>query len=217
MSYQNSLYNFTINVCLLGDSSIGKSSLCSRLDKDKFYFDLTTTIGVDFLSKIYPVETKLGIINIKWNIYDTAGQEQYNSIVSSYYRNATIFLLGFDLTNLTSFRNLEKWIKQINHFNNNYYRIYLFGNKLDLTKKIQISDAYVIDFKEMYNIEYFQISVKKNINVTKMINYINDDIVKYLLDNKISDDEKIKKNIKINNYPQSKINLKPINYDSKCC
>lgn len=210
-------YNYTINVCLLGDSGIGKSSLSHRIDKNEFHYNLASTIGVDFLTKIFPVDYRNKTVNVKWNIYDTAGQEIYNSLVSNYYRNATIFLLGFDLTNLKSFKNLDYWMEQIKKFNNNYYKVYLFGNKIDLINRIQISDSYVADIIEKYNIDYYKISVFKNIGVEKMVSLINHDIVRFLTDDNIDDTIKEQKHIKINNYDSSKLNLNSINYDNKCC
>lgn len=210
-------YNYTINVCLLGNSGIGKSSLCNRIDKNEFHYNLASTIGVDFLTKIFPIEYENNTFYIKWNIYDTAGQEMYNALVSNYYRNATIFLLGFDLTDNNSYKNIDYWMEQIKKFNNNYYKVYLFGNKMDLIDKIQICDSYVADVVEKYNIDYFKISVLKNIGVGKMVSLINNDIIRFLTNSNIDDSEKIQKHIKINNYDGSKLNLNPINYDNKCC
>ena len=185
MNLQN-IPNYTINVCLLGDSGIGKSSLTKRLDTNEFDHNLATTIWVDFLAKIFTASTTQGDINIKWHIYDTAGQETFYSLVKTYYRNATIYLLGFDLTCIQSFKSIEYWLNQININNQNYYKIYLFGNKNDKHKNIKVPDSYVNDIIEKYELTYFKISVLKNTNISNMINSINQDICEYLIDFNIS-------------------------------
>lgn len=214
MNLQN-IPNYTINVCLLGDSGIGKSSLTKRLDTNKFDYNLETTIGVDFLAKIFTAHTSRGDINIKWHIYDTAGQETFRSLVKTYYRNATIYLLGFDLTRPDSFKSLEFWLDQINMNNQNYYKIYLFGNKNDKHQNIRVPDSYVADIIKKYDLTYFKISVLKNNNISNMVNLINQDIGEYLIDFNISEIEKKQKNIKIHSY--KKINLSEINHNNKCC
>lgn len=214
MDLQN-IPNYTINVCLLGDSGIGKSSLTTRLDTNKFDYNLATTIGVDFLAKIFTAHTTRGDINIKWHIYDTAGQETFRSLVKTYYRNATIYLLGFDLTCPESFKSLEFWLGQIYANNQNYFKIYLFGNKNDKHQNIRVTDNYVADIIEKYNLTYFKISVLKNTNITNMVKVINQDIGEYLIDVNVSEVEKKLKNIKI--HSNKKINLSEINYNNKCC
>ena len=204
---------YKVKVCLLGDSYVGKTSLCTRLKYNFFEYVCNTTIGVDFMSKDFDVITSKEPIKILWYLYDTAGQELYQSIVKSYYRDATVFLLGFDLTDIKSFQNLKNWLKEINLNNYIYYKIYLFGNKLDLTDKLCVSTTMVKELIEKYKIDYFEISVKKNHGIANMLRHINQDLGEYIVDNDI--DTLQDKNIKllINN----KINLKSSNYENKCC
>lgn len=204
---------YKVKICLLGDSYIGKTSFCTRLKYDLFEYISINTVGVDFMSKDFDVITSKESIKILWYLYDTAGQELYQSIVQSYYRDATVFLLGFDLTDIKSFKNLEKWLKEISHYNHSYYKIYLFGNKLDLTDKIKVSVNMVKELIEKYKIDYFEISVKNNNGIKNMLRHINQDLGEYIIetDNDILEEN----NIKLLNH--KKINLKPVNYDYKCC
>ena len=212
------MIDYTINVCLLGNSGVGKSSLVMQLlnNYPLNYNSITTTIGVDYFTKIFKVNKKV----IKWNIYDTAGMEKFNSIVSTYFRIGTIFLLGFDLTNLESFIELEKWIKLINSNSQNYYKIYLFGNKCDLKKNIKISNEHIDDFCSKYNLKYFNISIKKRNNIDEMVEFINNDIANYILDKDISYEIKKNKKVKFHDYNTNSnfrlFNLN-LNNNGKCC
>ena len=68
---------------VLGDQFSGKSSILNRYKNDNFMDYSTSTIGVDFVSKtIIKDDNKYTM-----NIWDTSGQEKFNSIILSYYRN----------------------------------------------------------------------------------------------------------------------------------
>lgn len=64
---------------------------------------------MEFGSKVLPVGSTL----VKTMVWDTAGQESFKSIIRSYYKNAIVALLVFDLTNVQSFENLDKWMQEI--------------------------------------------------------------------------------------------------------
>ena len=202
---------YKISIGLLGDSNIGKTSLCTRLKYNIFEHYSVSTIGVEFFSKLFKVKTSHGNLFLKWNVYDTAGQELYQSMITSYYRKCNIFILGFDLTNLRSFQNISYWISEINKYNNNHYKIYLFGNKLDKPDKIYIKIDQVKNLIEKYNLDYFEISVKENKGIDNMIRHINQD-----LGENITNDY-----IKLNYHGiiklGEKINLDKNNYEKKCC
>src|SRR5437870_2332915 len=101
-------YDYVFKIILIGDSGVGKSSILYRLSDDKFS-DVTSTIGVDYKTKIMNIDNK----NIKLMIWDTAGQERFRAITSSYYRNVHGAILVYDITNRESFNNLHKWITAI--------------------------------------------------------------------------------------------------------
>jgi small GTP-binding protein len=64
-------------------------------------------LGVEFKNKFIQVEGK----NNKLQIWDTAGSERYRSITAAYYRRANGLFLMFDITNRSSFDNLNMYME----------------------------------------------------------------------------------------------------------
>ena len=63
-------------------------------------------------------ETEVDGKVVKLQMWDTAGQETYRSIINSYYRCTCGTILTYNITNLRSFNNLDRWIYDINQYNN---------------------------------------------------------------------------------------------------
>lgn len=105
-----SAYDYLYKIIILGDAATGKSSYLKRLvTGEGIDSTIRSTVGVDFRSKIYDINgTKFKI-----HMWDTAGQEIYHSIVSSYYRQAVGILLFVDMSQPQSFKNAERWIADI--------------------------------------------------------------------------------------------------------
>lgn len=209
--------DYSFNVCLVGNSGIGKTSFAQRLKNNEFYLYHNVTIGVEFVTFLKKIEYKNSNYILKWNIYDTAGQEKYASLINSYYRLGSIILLGFDITKKKSFEELKKWLNTINNYSNNFIKIYLFGNKLDLNYKREILPNNIKDFIKENKLEYFEISVKDYTNINKLINKINIDILDYILDKKISKEEKIQNKIKFIKDKEKKYNYIKKKENNKCC
>lgn len=157
-------YDYLIKLILVGDSGVGKSTIMQMFCDDKFCEPYMSTIGVDFRIKMIKSNNK----TVKLQIWDTAGQEKFKSITTSYYRGANAIMLVFDLTNVYSFRRLENWIKELEKYleGSDYYLL-LIGNKQDMEVQRRISIEEINMFTEKYKLPYFEISAKtsKNINI----------------------------------------------------
>ena len=84
---------------MVGESGVGKSSLTIRFVSNHFKEHGQPTIGASFLSKTLPIQSGG---TIKFNIWDTAGQEKYRSLASLYYRGVDIAIIVYDITNRVS-------------------------------------------------------------------------------------------------------------------
>lgn len=126
------MYDHLLKVIVVGDSSVGKSCMLSRF-VDKCYDNVyNSTIGVDFKLKHIVADGK----HIKLQIWDTAGQDRFKTIISSYYRGAGVALLVFDLGNKDSFKNLDKWYQEVKDMGSCNTTILLVGCKCDTKRAV---------------------------------------------------------------------------------
>ena len=102
-------YSYIFKFIIVGDSSVGKSCILNRFVNGEYNRDLNTTIGVDYENKMISINDT----NIKLKIFDTAGAEKFDCIIKSYYRNIAGAIIVYDITNKSSFYNINNWIKKI--------------------------------------------------------------------------------------------------------
>ena len=190
------------NILLLGDSSVGKTSLMLRFSKDLYEDNKVSTIGLALETKNIEINSQ----KITLNIYDTSGQERYHSLAKSYLRKVDGIIFVFDLTSEKSFDNIIKWLTTCEDIIQDFQKI-IVGNKMDLeNREIDIERAE--NFSKKYKMKFFQTSAKNDINVERIFN----EIAKLILESKQKikkievneidkekEDEKSQKNIKLTN------------------
>ena len=170
------MFCYIAKVTFIGDSRSGKTSLIKRYQENSFSQVPISTVGVDF--SIREIEQSPPNHPLKLQIWDTAGQERFNSVVQLYFRNSYAIVLAFDLTNKSSFNNLNRWIKLVRE----EYEPELFiivGNKSDLSKPaITRTDVYhkLIHIEPKIKFKYLETSAKNNKNVDKIFTTITDHI-----------------------------------------
>ena len=99
---------------MLGNSTVGKTSLVNRCLVNRFLPYTETTIGASFNTKGIDIDNN----KVRMDIWDTAGQERYRSLIPLYYRNADCILLCIDLSNEINFEDdIEWWLNEVNSNN----------------------------------------------------------------------------------------------------
>ena len=99
-------------VVLIGESGVGKTSIISRYTANTFKSLLPSTSAANFVTKNIIMEDENQ--SIKFEIWDTAGQEQYRALAKIFYKNATVCILVYDITRKSSFDALKNyWFKEI--------------------------------------------------------------------------------------------------------
>ena len=99
-------------VVLIGESGVGKTSIISRYISNTFSSVLMATPGANFTTKTVFLEDERQ--SIKFEIWDTAGQEKYRALAKVFYKNAAVCILVYDITRRTSFEELKKyWITEL--------------------------------------------------------------------------------------------------------
>ena len=114
----------TCKVVLIGESGVGKTSIISRYVSNTFKSQLMATPGANFVTKNVLLEDENQ--SIKYEIWDTAGQEKYRSLAKVFYKNAKVIVLVYDITRKTSFEELKNyWVSEIKtHAPSNTSNIY---------------------------------------------------------------------------------------------
>jgi Ras-related protein Rab-7A len=125
-----------LKVMILGNSGVGKTSILEQYVNKAFTGNYKVTIGADFLTKDLELEGN----RIKLQVWDTAGQEKYRGLGIAYYRGADACAFVFDLTDKTSFKDLDKWteafLAQIPEDKAKNFPIVVLGNKADKKDRI---------------------------------------------------------------------------------
>lgn len=218
-SLDTSKFDLIIKLVVCGNSGVGKTKILNRYLKNTFEVDSKATIGVDFFGEDIKFEDQ----NIKIQFFDTAGQEKYRSICSSYYKNCNGILLVYDITDRESFEKLNSWLIEIKSNLEKKATILLIGNKTDLEKDRKISKNEGNSFAEENKIFFMETSAKTNDDncVNKAFEILVKEITKDLKVIKDSDEKKElaeirKKAVKFNldEGKLSKLNTNP--EESKC-
>ncbi|KAH0795235.1 Ras family protein [Histomonas meleagridis] len=160
----------TFRVVTIGDSSVGKTCIANRFLKDFFDSNQTTTIGAAIDSFIEERDGQ----KIEIQICDTAGQEQYKSLGSVYYRGASAVFFVFDITNKKSFKNLDSWLKSYQESGSNNAIFFLVGNKSDLVEERDVDNSEIEKWANTYNAKYFETSAKTGNNIKELYNALVD-------------------------------------------
>eukprot|EP01084_Bolivina_argentea_P320375 555860_1 len=157
----------TVKLVLLGDSRVGKSSVVIRFVKNEFDQYKFPTIGATFLTQ----SVSVGDYLVKFEIWDTAGQEKYRSLAPLYYRGASAALVVYDITNRESFENARKWIEEVQTQEGSHVVIGLAGNKVDLTGR-KVTTEEGSQFAEEKNFIFFETSAKNSTNIKEIFRAI---------------------------------------------
>ena len=177
---------YNLNLFLLGNSTVGKTSFKQRFFSNSFTENNILTIGVDFDRTMCQIGDKI----VKLELCDTAGQERFRAIPRQHYSKADGFILIFDVCEDKTFKDVEVWIKdiientkgniKINNNNNNNNNIlsgkeisiFLVGNKIDNSANRVVSYKDGEDFAKLHGIKYCEISCKSGLNVYEVMTEI---------------------------------------------
>ncbi|XP_042704934.1 nuclear ubiquitous casein and cyclin-dependent kinase substrate 1 isoform X2 [Chrysemys picta bellii] len=93
-------------VLIIGDATVGKTSLVQRYANDSFNKHYKSTVGVDFALKVVQWSESE---TVRLQLWDIAGQERFTSMTRLYYREASACIIMFDVTNFSTFSNSQRW------------------------------------------------------------------------------------------------------------
>ncbi|XP_053175930.1 EF-hand calcium-binding domain-containing protein 4B [Scomber japonicus] len=114
-------------IVLVGNSSVGKTSLLQRFCDDCFRPGTSATVGIDYSVKTITVDNS----QVALQMWDTAGQERYRSITKQFFRKADGVVVMYDITAEQSFTAVRQWLTSVKEGAGEDITIMLLGNKTD--------------------------------------------------------------------------------------
>jgi len=178
-------------VCLLGDGGVGKTTLRNKYLGKGFGTEYLPTLGSDFVSKQVTISTSKGNKDLKFQIWDLAGQPTFKQIRKRYYRRAVGCLVVFDITRPESLYNLENWLEElIQNSGSPQIIVIILGNKIDLRKKgsswisTDIAEQFIsklkLKFPDLKKMIYLETSAKTGVNVNQAFHELGQGILQMI-------------------------------------
>ena len=145
----------SFKVVMLGNSGVGKTALVEKITTSDFNESHNPTIGAQYVS----LDVRVGKNKIILELWDTAGQEVFRSLVGFYARDAKGVFLVCDITESTTLADLEKWVNFIEDQAPDS-EVILFANKLDLADSRQVTESELEGFAKQHRYTYIEGSAK---------------------------------------------------------
>ena len=169
-------YDGKCQLLIIGDSTVGKTSILGRYANGVFNAHYLATIGLDNFTKDEVIDNK----TIRIKIWDTAGQEKYQSLTKGFFRNAQGIMVVFDVTNSETYEDIKYWTQSIKtHMGSDIDKIsvIIIGNKIDSNEReVKREDAEV--YCQELGYPYFETSAKTGENVDETIKYLVKQVLK---------------------------------------
>ncbi|MFX1449274.1 MAG: GTP-binding protein [Promethearchaeota archaeon] len=158
---------FTFKLIMIGDGSVGKTSLVRQFVENKFDSDYISTIGVNIMTKSYKLFEN---VEIKFSIFDVAGQKYFRKVRKNYYRGTQAILFVFDVSRPETFENITTWVKdvetELGDLKEKKIKCLLIGNKIDLPeRKVRMMEAQKLG--DSLGFSFMLTSAKDGTNVSK--------------------------------------------------
>ncbi|KAH8328101.1 hypothetical protein KR067_003961 [Drosophila pandora] len=145
---------------LIGDGGTGKTTFVKRHSTGEFEKRYVATLGVEVRPLLF--NTTRG--SIRFNVWDTAGQEKFGGLRDGYYIEGQCAIIMFDVTSRITYKNVPNWYRDLVRVCD-CIPIVLCGNKVDVKdRKVK---AKAITFHRQKNLQYYDISAKSNYNFEK--------------------------------------------------
>ncbi|KAL5727236.1 GTP-binding nuclear protein [Ranunculus cassubicifolius] len=154
----------SFKLVLVGDGGTGKTTFVKRHLTGEFEKKYEPTIGVE----VHPLDFTTNRGKIRFNCWDTAGQEKFGGLRDGYYIHSQCAIIMFDVTARLTYKNVPTWHRDVCRVCENI-PIVLCGNKVDV-KNRQVK-AKQVTFHRKKNLQYYEISAKSNYNFEKPFLY----------------------------------------------
>ena len=169
---------FEYKVVMVGTIGVGKTSVASRYVKDNFRDYVNATIGASYMWRKEMIMNK----EVKFSLWDTAGQEQFHSLVPMYFRDAEAVILVVDVTRETCVEEANMWLEKVAQNAPPSTSVFLAMNKIDLDEKRKFTlaeaEAFCMSKTSTFQIRCCEVSAKTGTGVADMFRLIGETCLK---------------------------------------
>ena len=151
-------------VIIVGESTVGKTSMAYRYIKGEFSESPASVIGCIFFKRT----VDLGESRIRFDIWETAGEERYECMAPFYYQGSDAAIVVYDVTNANSFQRAKWWVKEVKKHTNPNIMIALAGNKADLENERQVEYGKAEAYARRKRLLFMETSAKTAMNVNEI-------------------------------------------------
>ena len=160
----------SFKVVMLGEANVGKTCIVNRYLKNSFTADNMSTIGSNFSSKQLDIKPAgcASYQKVKLQIWDTAGGEQFRSLVPMYYKNASAVCLIYDSTSKESFEQLAYWVKELENRSDKNVHINVVASKIDDDEREEVPLKKAAEYSTSIGAHFHQTSAKDGTGIDKL-------------------------------------------------
>ncbi|KAM3608793.1 uncharacterized protein V6R79_004842 [Siganus canaliculatus] len=155
-------------IVLVGNSSVGKTSLLRRFCDDSFHPGTSATVGIDYSVKTMTVDNS----QVALQMWDTAGQERYRSITKQFFRKADGVIVMYDITAEESFTAVRQWLTSVKESAGEDIPIMLLGNKTDKERERQVQRGVGERLAKDHLMNFYECSACSGQNVMESMVYL---------------------------------------------
>ena len=157
-------------VVLVGESGVVKTSIITQFIDQTFQEDQQSTTGGTFSTKSVICE---GGKILKFEIWDTAGQEKYRSLTTMFYKDANAAVMVYDVTRKESFDEIKNyWSNQIKENSPENIILVIAGNKSDLIEQETVDEEEARNFAKELNAIFISTSAKSSEGINSLFEEI---------------------------------------------
>jgi small GTP-binding protein len=151
-------------VVVIGDSTVGKTSLLNHLTLRPFDPQVLPTVISDF--RIHTRD--INGISVELQLWDTAGQEKFRSIAPIYFRNAAAAVVVYDCTSRETFDHVPRWIEDFREIAGPETVVALAANKTDLRDISVVSRAEALELAASGNYLFLETSARTGAGIQEL-------------------------------------------------
>ncbi|XP_011417163.1 dnaJ homolog subfamily C member 27-A-like [Crassostrea angulata] len=155
-----------IKVVGIGNGCVGKTCLIKHFCESKFSGGYQPTVGVDYGFKIQHVEG----VDLRVHLWDLSGSPEYIDVRNELYINTDAIFLVFDVTNLSTFENMENWLKEVQKYSSGNPELIVVANKIDLKAKRVVKSEDSKKWAQQNNAKYYETSAASGEGVDRLFN-----------------------------------------------